>query len=115
MEFPVGPGELSIIGTGGITFQEKRDVIVYDNRNVILVQTSSSNYQPGDKIELRVVATNEQLIPLENVEVLVEIYVCLEIFYFKIIKYIIFNSRMLILNSLVNFHPYLFILVKRFV
>jgi hypothetical protein len=74
MEFPCGPGELTIMGTGGVRFEEKRDIIVYDNRHVVLVQTSASTYQPGDKMELRVVATNEELIPLENDECLIEIY-----------------------------------------
>ena len=48
MEFPVGAGELTIVGTGGVSFEEKRDVIVYDSRYVVLVQTSASTYQPGD-------------------------------------------------------------------
>jgi len=74
MEFPVGAGELTIVGTGGVSFEEKRDVIVYDNRYVVLVQTSASTYQPGDTMEVRVVATNEELIPIESCEVLIEIY-----------------------------------------
>ena len=74
-EFPVGAGELLITGTGGLRFEEKRDVIVYDNRHVILVQTSASTYRPSDTIEFRVVATNEELMPIENGECLVEIYV----------------------------------------
>jgi len=74
MEFPVGPGELTITGTGGVHFEEKRDVIVYDNRYVVLVQTSASTYRPGDKMEVRVVATDEELIPIEMGEVLIEIY-----------------------------------------
>jgi hypothetical protein len=84
-EFPIGPGVLTIFGTGGVRFEEKRDVIVYDNRHVILVQTSASTYQPGDKMELRVVATNEELIPLENDEVLIEIFVCFYLSSFEII------------------------------
>jgi hypothetical protein len=74
LEFPVGAGELTITGTGGVHFEEKRDVIVYDNRHVILVQTSASAYRPGDILEVRVVATNEELIPMESGEVLLEIY-----------------------------------------
>jgi uncharacterized protein YfaS (alpha-2-macroglobulin family) len=74
MEFPVGAGELTIVGTGGVTFEEKRDIIVYDNRYVVLVQTSASTYRPGDEMEIRVVVTNEELVPVENGEVLVEIY-----------------------------------------
>jgi hypothetical protein len=74
--FPVGAGELTIVGTGGASFEEKRDVIVYNNRYVVLVQTSASTYRPGDSLEVRVVTTNEELIPLENGEALIEIYVC---------------------------------------
>jgi len=74
MEFPVGPAEMSIIGTGGVRFEEKRDIIVYDNRYVVLVQTSASTYRPGDMMEVRVVATNEELIPMESGEALIEIY-----------------------------------------
>jgi len=74
MECPVGAGELTIIGTGGVSFEEKRDVIVYDSRYVVLVQTSASTYRPGDMMEVRVVATDEELIPLEKSEVLIEIY-----------------------------------------
>lgn len=73
-EFPVGAGELTITGTGGVTFEEKRDVIVYDNRHVILVQTSASTYRPKDIMEIRVVATNEELMPVENGELNIEIY-----------------------------------------
>jgi hypothetical protein len=74
-EFPIGAGELTIIGTGGLHFEEKRDVIVYDNCHVMLVQSSASTYTPRDTIEIRVVATNENLIPIENGELTVEIYV----------------------------------------
>jgi hypothetical protein len=74
MECPVGAGELTIVGTGGVSFEEKRDVIVYDNRYVVLVQTSASTYRPGDTMEVRVVVTDEELIPIENDEVLIEIY-----------------------------------------
>jgi len=73
-EFPVGAAELTFIGTGGATFEEKRDVIVYDSRYVLLVQTSASSYRPGDDMEMRLVATNEELIPLENSEAQIEIY-----------------------------------------
>ncbi len=97
-EFPVGAGELTIVGTGGVSFEEKRDVIVYDSRYVVLVQTSASTY--------RVVATNEELIPLENNVVLIEIYVCFYFFSFAIINYILFNFRILIFNSLVNFQMF---------
>ena len=81
-EFPVGAGELTITGTGGVRFEEKRDVIVYEKRHVILVQTSSSTYRPGDTLEVRVVATSEELIPIESGEVLLEIYVCHSFIYF---------------------------------
>jgi hypothetical protein len=73
-EFPVGAGELFITGTGGIHFEEKRDIIVYDNRHVMLVQTSASAYYPGDTMEVRVVVTDESLMPIENGELLIEIY-----------------------------------------
>ncbi len=75
-EFPVGAGELTIVGTGGVSFEEKRDIIVYDSRYVVLVQTSASTYRPGDQLEARVVVTNEELIPLENGQIDIEIYVC---------------------------------------
>jgi len=74
MEFPVGAGELTIVGTGGVSFEEKRDIIVYDNHYVVLVQTSASTYRPGDTMEARVVVTDEELMPIENDEVLIEIY-----------------------------------------
>jgi hypothetical protein len=83
MEFPVGAGELTIVGTGGINFEEKRDIIVYDNSYVVLVQTSASTYQPGDTMEVRVICTTEELIPVENDEVLIEIYVCFYCFSFE--------------------------------
>ncbi|CAF4541484.1 unnamed protein product, partial [Rotaria sp. Silwood2] len=57
-EFSIGAGELTITGTGGLHFEEKRDIIVYDNCHVILVQTSASTYRPHDAMEIRVVATN---------------------------------------------------------
>jgi len=90
LEFPVGAGEITIVGTGGVRFEEKRDVIVYDNRYVVLVQTSASTYRPSDTMEIRVVATNEELIPLESGEVLIEIYVCCYFYSFQII-YIFFQ------------------------
>jgi hypothetical protein len=82
MEFPVGAGELTIVGTGGVSFEEKRDIIVYDNSYVVLVQTSASTYRPGDQLEVRVVVTNEELIPVQNGELLIEIYVCLIFLFF---------------------------------
>jgi hypothetical protein len=85
MEFPVGAGELTITGTGGVHFEEKRDVIVYENRHVLLVQTSASTYRPADTLEVRVVATSEELMPIESGEVLIEIYVC---YYFFFIYFI---------------------------
>ncbi|CAF0859596.1 unnamed protein product [Didymodactylos carnosus] len=72
--FPIGAGELTIRGTGGIQFSEKRDCIVYDNRYVLLVQTSSSSYRPTEFMELRVLATNENLMPIERGVVDIEIY-----------------------------------------
>jgi hypothetical protein len=74
MEFPIGAGELIITGTGGVNFEEKRDIIVYDNSRVVLVQTSASTYRPGDQMEVRVIVTNEELIPVENEQLLIEIY-----------------------------------------
>ncbi|CAF3365979.1 unnamed protein product [Rotaria sp. Silwood1] len=73
-KFPIGLGKLIITGTGGLNFEEKRDIIVYDNCHVILVQTSSSTYRPHDTMEIRVVVTNENLIPIEYGELIVEIY-----------------------------------------
>jgi hypothetical protein len=73
-EFPVGAAEMTITGTGGLRFEEKRDVIVYDNRYVILVQTSASTYHPDDTLEARVIVTDENLIPIENGQLTVEIY-----------------------------------------
>jgi hypothetical protein len=106
MEFPVGAGELTIVGTGGVSFVETRDVIIYDSRYVVLVQTSASTYSPGDTMQIRVVATNEELIPLENSQVLIEVYVCFYFFSFATIHYILSNFRMLILKSLVNFQMF---------
>ena len=82
-EFPVGAGELTIVGTGGLTFEEKRDIIIYDNRHVVLVQTSASTYRPSDKMDVRVVVTNEELIPVESAEVDIEIYVCCHYLHFE--------------------------------
>jgi hypothetical protein len=73
-EFPVGAAELIITGTGGLTFEERRDIIIYDNRHLMLVQTSATVYRPNDIIEIRVVATTEELMPIENGELKVEIY-----------------------------------------
>ncbi len=77
---------MTIIGTGGVSFEEKRDIIVYDNNYVVLVQTCASTYRPGDKLGVRVIVTNEELIPIENGEVLIEIYVCLSHFSFEILN-----------------------------
>ena len=74
-KFPIGAGELIITGTGGLQFEEKRDVIVYDSRHVLLVQTSASTYRPHDIMEVRVVATTEELMPMESGELTIEIYV----------------------------------------
>ncbi|UJR13399.1 hypothetical protein I4U23_000414 [Adineta vaga] len=73
-EFPIGAGELIITGTGGLQFEEKRDVIVYDSRHVLLVQTSASTYRPHDTMEIRVIATTEELMPIESDEINIEIY-----------------------------------------
>jgi len=72
--FPIGVGELTIQGRGGIEFMEKREVIVYDDRYILLIQTSSSSYRPNDTVEFRVVATDENLIPIESAEVTIEIF-----------------------------------------
>ena len=74
MDFPVGAGELIVTGTGGVRFEEHRDTIVYDNRHVMLVQASASTYRPGDTMEVRVVVTDEELIPVEKGEILIEIF-----------------------------------------
>ncbi len=110
-EFPVGAGELTIIGTGGLNFEEKRDIIIYDNRHVILVQTSTATYRPRDTMEIRVVCTNENLLPVENGELIVEIYVNFY-FLFFIYKHILCNFRMQLLNLSVNFHVFLLVLVN---
>jgi hypothetical protein len=81
-EFPVGIGQLTITGTGGLQFEEKRDIIIYDNRYVILVQTSASTYRPRDTMEIRVVAMNENLMPIENGELIIEIYVNFYLIFF---------------------------------
>jgi hypothetical protein len=73
-EFPIGAGELTITGTGGLHFEERRDIVIYDNCHVVLVQTSASTYRPTDTIETRIVVTNENLIPMERGELTVEIY-----------------------------------------
>ena len=98
-KFPLGTGQLTVIGTGDLRFQEKRHIIVYDNRYVIRVQTSTSIYRPGDMMQIRVVGTNEELIPIENDEVLIEISVYLDLVFFEIMNTIIClfsNSGMLI-------------------
>jgi len=73
-EFPVGAGELIITGTGGLRFEEKRDMIIYDNRHIMMVQTSASTYRPRDTMEIRVVCMNEHFMPMESGELIVEIY-----------------------------------------
>ncbi|CAF1139103.1 unnamed protein product [Adineta steineri] len=73
-EFPVGAAELIITATGGLTFEERRDIIVYDNRHMMLVQTSATVYRPSDMMEIRVIATTEEFMPIENGELKVEIY-----------------------------------------
>lgn len=67
---------------GHLHFQEKCDVIVYDNCHVILVQTSVSTYHPHDTMEIRIVATNENLMPIEHGEIIVEVYVNFSLFIF---------------------------------
>lgn len=84
-EFPVGAGELIIIGSGGLQFEERRDVIIYDNRHALLIQTSASTYRPRDTMEIRVIATNENLIPIENGELTLEIYVKISQLFFLLI------------------------------
>ncbi|CAF0996321.1 unnamed protein product [Didymodactylos carnosus] len=73
-QFPIGVGELIIQATGGLKFTERREVLIYDDRYVLLVQTSSTTYRPNDTVEIRVVATNENMIPIENGEMTIEIY-----------------------------------------
>ena len=74
-EFPIGAGELIITGTGGLQFERRCDTIIYDNRHVILVQTSSSTYRPYDTIKAHVIVTNKKFIPMAYGEVTIEIYV----------------------------------------
>ena len=74
-EFPIGAGELIITGTGGLQFEEKRNAIIYDNRHAMLVQTSASTYRPRDTMEIRVIATTEEFMPMESGELNIEIYV----------------------------------------
>jgi hypothetical protein len=83
----MGPGELTITGTGGLHFEEKRYVDVYDDCYVIIVQTSASTYIPTDTIEVRAVVTKKNLIPMEHVELIVEVYVSFYLIIF-IDKYI---------------------------
>ena len=66
---------MTIVATGDdVHFEETRQVIVYDNRHMLLVQTSSSTYRPSDTMEIRVVATNENLLPIESGFLNIEIY-----------------------------------------
>ncbi|CAF0997895.1 unnamed protein product [Didymodactylos carnosus] len=51
----------------------KWDVIVYDNRYVLLVQTPSSSHRPSEFLEF-VLATNENLMPIERGVVPIAIY-----------------------------------------
>jgi len=74
-EFSIGYGKLTINGTAGLNFKEKRSIIVYDNGHVLLVQTSASTYRPQDTMKIRVLATNENLVPIQNGELTIEIYV----------------------------------------
>ncbi|CAF3353066.1 unnamed protein product [Rotaria sp. Silwood1] len=73
-EFPLGAGELTLSGTGGLHFNEKHDIIVHDNCHIILVQTSASSYHPGDTMKVRVIVIDEYLRPIEYGEVILEIY-----------------------------------------
>jgi len=74
-DFPVGAGELFVRGEGGeVKFEEKHHLIIYDNRHVLLVQTSSSTYRTKDEMSIRVIVTDEHFLPLETEELLVEIY-----------------------------------------
>jgi hypothetical protein len=73
--FPIGAGKLIITGTGGLQFEERHGVVIYNNCHVILVQTSASTYHPTDTIEAHVVITNEILIPMEYGKLTIEIYV----------------------------------------
>jgi len=111
VEYPVGAGELTITVTDGVQFEEKRDIIVYDNRHMLLVQTSASTYRPHDTMKIRVVATNENLMPIEYDELIVKIYINFYLFIF-IGKNIYSNCRMLLVNLLVNFHMFLLVMVE---
>ena len=73
-DFPLGAGQLTVCGEGGVQFEEKHQVLIYDNRHVLLVQSSASTYRPGDQMKVRVVATDEHLMPMESNELIVEIY-----------------------------------------
>ena len=66
-DFPIGAGKLTITGTGGLRFEEQHDVVIYDNRHVILVQTSASTYHPTDTMEIYVVITMKILFQLNLV------------------------------------------------
>jgi hypothetical protein len=110
-ECPVGAGVLTVTGKGGLQFEEKRDIIVYDNRHAILVQTSASTYRPLDTMEIRVVATNENFIPIEYVELNIQIYVNISLFLF-LLRNLYCNCRMLHINLLVNFHMFPFVMVN---
>ena len=74
-DFPIGVGELLVRGEGGeVNFEEKHPLIIHDHRDVLLVQTSASTYRPSDRMKIRVLVTDEHLIPRENNELIVEIY-----------------------------------------
>jgi hypothetical protein len=57
--------------TGGLDFEGKHDIILYDNCHVILVQTSASIYHRNDTMEIRVVVTNENLMPIEHDDLII--------------------------------------------
>ncbi|CAF2857677.1 unnamed protein product [Rotaria sp. Silwood2] len=48
--------------------------MVYDYRYVVFVHTSAFTYRPDNIMEIRVVATNEEFMPIENDEFLIEVF-----------------------------------------
>lgn len=73
--FPTGPGTLMATGTGALNFQETKSIVAHDMHIILLIQPSASTYRPGDTMVIRVVATDENLIPLSDKSVDIEIYV----------------------------------------
>lgn len=73
--FPTGPGTVTTTNNRGLDCGKPEMVDVQRRNLSIIIQTSASTYRPGDTMEISVIATNENLMPLNDKPLRLEIYV----------------------------------------